>query len=217
VAAFIAIVDVPARAPLILPAEMIARAEDGATRQARGEGYIDVPEVFMPLFSSGIIANNVQVTFVAFAGGIVVGLGTTLILLLNGVMLGGVAGLFQAEGLSVYLWSFVLPHGILELTAICIAGGAGLLLGSAFLVPGRRTRRDALVDRGRDAVMLLGGTVVMLILAGLIEGFISPSALPSAVKLAFGVLMAFVMSSYLMLSGRDAEVAGEPATAARAA
>jgi dipeptide/tripeptide permease len=65
--------------------------------------------------------------------------------------------------------------------------------------------------------MLLGGTVVMLILAGLIEGFISPSALPSAVKLAFGVLMAFVMSSYLLLSGRDAEVAGEPATAARAA
>jgi uncharacterized membrane protein SpoIIM required for sporulation/uncharacterized RDD family membrane protein YckC len=217
VAAFIAIVDVPARAPLILPAEMIARAEDGATRHARGEGYIDVPEVFMPLFSSGIIANNVQVTFFAFAGGIVVGLGTTLILLLNGVMLGGVAGLFQAEGLSVYLWSFVLPHGILELTAICIAGGAGLLLGSAFLVPGRRTRRDALVHRGRDAVMLLGGTVVMLILAGLIEGFISPSALPSAVKLAFGVLMAFVMSSYLLLSGRDAEVAGEPATAARAA
>jgi uncharacterized membrane protein SpoIIM required for sporulation len=196
---------------------MIARAEDGATRHARGEGYIDVPEVFMPLFSSGIIANNVQVTFFAFAGGIVVGLGTTLILLLNGVMLGGVAGLFQAEGLSVYLWSFVLPHGILELTAICIAGGAGLLLGSAFLVPGRRTRRDALVHRGRDAVMLLGGTVVMLILAGLIEGFISPSALPSAVKLAFGVLMAFVMSSYLLLSGRDAEVAGEPATAARAA
>jgi uncharacterized membrane protein SpoIIM required for sporulation/uncharacterized RDD family membrane protein YckC len=216
-AAFIAIVDVPARAPLILPAEMIARAEDGAARHARGEGYIDVPEVFMPLFSSGIIANNVQVTFFAFAGGIVVGLGTTLILLLNGVMLGGVAGLFQAEGLSVYLWSFVLPHGILELTAICIAGGAGLLLGSAFLLPGRRTRRDALVHRGRDAVMLLGGTVVMLILAGLIEGFISPSALPSAVKLGFGALMAFVMSAYLVLSGRDAEVAGEPATADRAA
>jgi uncharacterized membrane protein SpoIIM required for sporulation len=217
VAAFIAIVDVPARATLIIPAEMIARAEDGAARQARGEGYVDIPELFMPLFSSGIIANNVQVTFFAFAGGIVVGLGTMFILLLNGIMLGGVAGLFQSEGLSLYLWSFVLPHGIMELTAICIAGGAGLLLGSAFLLPGRSTRRDALVRRGRDAVSLLGGTVVMLILAGLIEGFISPSALPSAVKLAFGVLMAFVMSAYLLLSGRDDDAAVDDATAVRVA
>lgn len=204
VAAFTAIVNVPARASLIIPPGMIARAEEGAARQERGAGYIDVPEIFMPLFSSAIIANNVQVTFFAFAGGIVVGLGTAAILLMNGVMLGGTAGLFHAHGLSLYLWSFVLPHGIIELTAICIAGGAGLLLGSAFLVPGRRTRRSALVRRGRDAVSLLGGTVILLILAGLIEGFISPSLLPSAVKLAFGALMAVVLCAYLLLAGRDA-------------
>lgn len=203
-ASFIAIVDVPARASLIIPAGMIARADEGAARQERGAGYIDVPEIFMPLFSSAIIANNVQVTFFAFAGGIVVGLGTAAILMMNGVMLGGTAGLFHARGLSVYLWSFVLPHGIIELTAICIAGGAGLLLGSAFLVPGRRTRRDALVRRGREAVSLLGGTVILLVLAGLIEGFISPSVLPPAVKLAFGALMALVLSAYLLLAGRGA-------------
>lgn len=203
-ASFAAVAAVPARASLIVPAGMIARAEEGAARQERGEGYVDVPEIFMPLFSSGIIANNVQVTFFAFAGGIVLGLGTAAILLLNGVMLGGTAGLFHAQGLSLYLWSFVLPHGIIELTAICIAGGAGLLLGSAFLVPGRRTRRSALVRRGRDAASLLGGTVVLLVLAGLIEGFISPSALPSGTKLAFGALMAVVLAAYLLLAGRDA-------------
>lgn len=202
VASFIAIVDAPERAPLIIPAGMIARADEGAARQERGAGYVDVPEIFMPLFSSGIIANNVQVTFFAFAGGIVVGLGTAAILVMNGVMLGGTAGLFHARGLSLYLWSFVLPHGIIELTAICIAGGAGLLLGSAFLIPGRRTRRGALVRRGREAVSLLGGTVLLLVLAGLIEGFISPSVLPSAVKLAFGALMALVLSAWLLLAGR---------------
>ena len=203
-ASYIAIVTVPARASLIVPAAMIARADEGAARQARGEGYVDVPEIFMPLFSSTIIANNVQVTFFAFAGGIVLGLGTALILLINGVMLGGTAGVFHAKGLSLYLWSFVLPHGIIELTAICIAGGAGLLLGSAILIPGRRTRRDALVRRGREAVSLLGGTVVLLLLAGLIEGFISPSALPDAAKLAFGALTAVVLTAYLVSAGRGA-------------
>ncbi|MGH7448196.1 MAG: stage II sporulation protein M, partial [Longimicrobiales bacterium] len=203
-ASFIAVAAVPARAPLIVPAGMIARAEEGAARYERGQGYVEVPEVFMPLFSSGIIANNVQVTFFAFAGGIVVGLGTIAILLMNGVMLGGVAGLFHAQGLSPYLWSFVLPHGIIELTAICIAGGAGLLLGSGIVLPGRRTRRSALVRRARDAVSLLGGTVAMLVLAGLIEGFISPAPLPAAVKLGFGVLTAVVLSLYLLLGGRGA-------------
>jgi uncharacterized membrane protein SpoIIM required for sporulation/uncharacterized RDD family membrane protein YckC len=203
-ASFVAIVTVPARASLIVPAGMIARAEEGAARQERGAGYFEVPEVFMPLFSSGIIANNVQVTFFAFAGGIVIGLGTMAILLMNGVMLGGTAGVFHVQGLSLYLWSFVLPHGIIELTAICIAGGAGLLLGSAFVLPGRRTRRSALVRRGREAISLLGGTVVLLVLAGLIEGFISPSALPAAAKFSFGAMMALVLAVYLLLAGRSA-------------
>ncbi|MBR9989235.1 MAG: stage II sporulation protein M, partial [Gemmatimonadetes bacterium] len=202
-ASFVAIVRVPARATLIVPAGMVARAEEGVERQARGQGYIDIPEVLMPLFSSSLIANNVQVTFFAFAGGIAVGLGTMLILLMNGVMLGGTAGLFHVQGLSPYLWSFVLPHGIIELTAICIAGGAGLLLGSAFVLPGRRTRRSALVHRARDAVSLLGGTVVLLVLAGLVEGFISPSTLPSAAKLGFGTLMAVILGAYLLLAGRN--------------
>jgi uncharacterized membrane protein SpoIIM required for sporulation len=125
----------------------------------------------------------------------------------NGVLLGGVAGLFNARGLNLYLWSFVLPHGVLELTAICIAGGAGLWLGSALVLPGRRTRRSALVRRGREAVSLLGGTVVLLVLAGLVEGFVSPSTLPAAAKLAFGALSGLVLFAYLHGAGRSTAAA----------
>lgn len=195
----------PARAQLVLPASMIVRAEEGAQREAEGRGYIEVPEISMPLMSSGIIANNVQVTFAAFAGGILAGLGTVLILLLNGVMLGSVAGLFQAHGLGMQLWSFVLPHGIIELTAIAIAGGAGMWMGSALVLPGRRTRREALVERGREAISLLAGTILLLGIAGFIEGFVSPSPLPRHVKLLFAALVALVLAAYLIMAGRDGE------------
>jgi len=197
-------VDDPGRAAGIVPAGMIAHAETAAERQAAGGRYAEVPEVFMPIFSSQIITNNVQVTFLAFAGGILAGLGTAWILLFNGVLLGGVAGIFQVHGASLHLWAFVLPHGVIELTAICIAGGAGLWLGSALVVPGRRTRGDALVERGREAISLLGGTVILLLVAGLIEGFISPSVLPDQVKLAVGLLTAVVLFPFLLLGGSDA-------------
>lgn len=192
----------PERAHAVVPATMIARAEEGVTRQQEGRGYVEVPEILMPLFSSTLITNNVQVSFMAFAGGIAAGLGTIFVLLTNGVLLGGVAGLFNAQGLNLYLWSFVLPHGVIELTAICIAGGAGLWLGSAFVLPGRRTRRSALVRRGREAVSLIGGVVMLLVIAGLIEGFISPSALPALPKLAFGALTGVVLLAYFTTAGR---------------
>jgi uncharacterized membrane protein SpoIIM required for sporulation/uncharacterized RDD family membrane protein YckC len=211
-ASFAAVADSPDRARALVPAGMIARAEEGAARQQEGRGYANVPEIMMPLFSSRIIANNVQVTFFAFAGGIFAGLGTALILLMNGMLLGGVAGLFFVERLNLYFWSFVLPHGIIELTAICIAGGAGLWLGSALVLPGRRTRRSVLVERAREAVALLVGAGALLLLAGLIEGFISPSMLPAAAKLGFAALAALVLFAYLLLAGRGA---ASSATAAR--
>jgi uncharacterized membrane protein SpoIIM required for sporulation len=121
------------------------------------------------------------------------------------VFLGAVAGLFSSYGVSLHLWTFVLPHGIIELTAICIAGGAGLWMGSGFLVPGRLTRREALVVRGREAVSLIGGTAVMLLVAGTIEGFISPSQLPREAKLVFAALAAAGMVAYLLLAGRGEE------------
>ncbi len=205
VLAFTAVRTVPETERELVHPVLMARAEEAGEKEARGEGYVEVPEVMMPALASSLISNNVQVTFLAFAGGVLAGLGTTWVLLMNGVMLGGVAGAFANRGASMHLWSFVLPHGVVELTAICIAGGAGLWLGSAFLLPGRLTRRQALVVRGREAVSLIGGTAMMLVIAGMIEGFISPSELPRPAKLAFAGVIGVLMLAYLLLAGRDEE------------
>lgn len=200
----------PELAHQVVPAFMLDRVEDAAEKEARGEGYADVPEVFMPAFASSLVQNNVQVTFIAFAGGILAGLGTVLTLVFNGLHLGTVAGAFANEGQSLHLWTFVLGHGVIEITAICIAGGAGLWMGSALVLPGRRRRRDVLVTRGREAVSLIGGTAIMLLIAGLIEGFISPSQLPREIKLTLAALFAMAMVTYFAFAGRtreDAEAA----------
>ncbi|HEX5869367.1 MAG TPA: stage II sporulation protein M [Longimicrobium sp.] len=189
----------------LLSGEMLARVEQSVEKEQKGEGYVEVPEVLMPAMATSLISNNVQVTFLAFAGGILAGLGSAWVLILNGVMLGSVAAAFANQGQSLHLWTFVLPHGVIELTAICIAGGAGLWMGSAMLLPGRRTRREVLVTRGREAVSMIGGTALMLVVAGTIEGFISPSQLPREIKLAFALVAALAMVAYFAFAGRAAE------------
>jgi uncharacterized membrane protein SpoIIM required for sporulation/uncharacterized RDD family membrane protein YckC len=186
----------------LVPAEMMARAEQAPQLQQEGRGYVEIPEIAMPVFATGIIANNVQVTFLAFAGGILAGLGTLLVLVFNGVHLGSVAAVFANHGASLHLWTFVAPHGVLELTAICIAGGAGLWLGSAFVLPGRRTRREALVERGRESVGLIFGTTLLLVAAGTIEGFISPAPLPAELKFAVSAVSGVLLFYYLLRAGR---------------
>jgi uncharacterized membrane protein SpoIIM required for sporulation/uncharacterized RDD family membrane protein YckC len=207
----------PSRGRDLLPALMIHRAEEAEERESQGKGYVRAEEEGgMPLMASMIMRNNIGVTFYAFAGGLLAGVGTVLALVFNGIELGAAAGLFANYGASLYLWSFILPHGIIELTAICVAGGAGLWLGSAFVLPGRMRRRDALVVRGREAVSLIGGTAMMLVVAGTIEGFVSPSDLPREVKLALAALFAVGLFAYLLLAGRDEQsIRAAEATAQR--
>jgi uncharacterized membrane protein SpoIIM required for sporulation len=197
----------------MLPAVLMQRAEEATERQAHGKGYVDSDEAG-GMLASFLMTNNIKVTFMAFAGGILAGLGTALVLVFNGVQLGAVAAVFANYGVNMQLWSFILPHGVIELTAICIAGGAGLWLGSALLLPGRITRREALVVRGREAVSLIGGTAAMLVVAGMIEGFISPSDLPREVKLTLAALFALLLVAYLALAGRDEHARKAAASAA---
>lgn len=199
----------PMLARQLLPASMIDRATTANQRARQGGGYVDVPNVFRPVMSSGIVANNVQVTFLAFAGGILAGLGTIFLLLVNGVSIGAVAGLFQNQGAAAMLWEFVAPHGVIELSAVCIAGGAGLLLGSAFVFPGRKRRLDALADRAREAVSLLAGTTLLLGLAALLEGFVSPAHIPAGAKFGIAAVVAVAVLAYLLAAGRG--TASEPA------
>jgi uncharacterized membrane protein SpoIIM required for sporulation len=167
-----------------------------------GEMWTDVPEQMRSVASSSIMTNNIQVAFLAFAGGVLFGLLTVYVLVFNGLLLGTVAGLCQAHGLSLALWSFVLPHGVIELSVIFLAGGSGLMLGQALLSPGLLRRRDALAAAARKAVRLVFGCVPLLVVAGTIEGFVSPSALPAGAKITVGVLSGVLLYGYLLGAGR---------------
>jgi uncharacterized membrane protein SpoIIM required for sporulation len=177
---------------------MLDRAEQGVERARTRKGYIPDPEVFRPVMASQIIANNVQVTFAAFALGITAGLGTLLLLMLNGISLGGVFGLYQSKGIISLLLAFVAPHGVLELSAICIAGGAGLLIASGLLLPGEMTRRAALAANSRRAMRLIAASSLLLVFAGSLEGMVSPiPTWPLWLKLLVSATTLLALISYL--------------------
>ena len=206
--AYTAVVESPSVAEVFIPDAMLERARDGVRRAREGTGYIQDPQVFRPVMASSIIANNVQVTFAAFAAGLTAGIGTLLLLVLNGVSLGGVFGLYASKGIATLLLAFVAPHGVLELSAICIAGGAGFLLAAALLLPGQRTRGAALVANGARAIRLIAASTVLLAVAGSLEGMVSPIPWwPLEGKLAVSGLTAVALVLYLR-GGR--RVAAEP-------
>ena len=205
--AYTAVVRHPEVAQLFVPDQMFDRAEQGVTWAKEHKGYIPDPQVFRPVMASQIMTNNVQVTFAVFAGGLTAGIATMLLLILNGVTLGGIFGLYVNKGIGALILAFVAPHGVLELSAICIAGGGGLLLAGGLLLPGMRTRRVALVENGRRAITLVAASTLMLVVAGTLEGFVSPiPSWPLAAKLAVSAATAVAMIFYLSL-GRTKRVA----------
>ena len=151
-------------------------------------------------------------TFFAFALGAVFGLGTLYVLAFNGASFGAIIALTYRAGFgNDLLLGFVISHGVIELTCIFIAGGAGLLIGTALLMPGNLSRADALKSRGMDAVRLVIGCIPLLVVAGIIEGFISPQPIPAAIKIGIGVLTGLTLYSYLFLAGRE-NLAGQEQT-----
>ena len=156
-----------------------------------------------PLATSGIMTNNLTVGFTAFALGITGALGTIYLLVTNGLLMGVVGAACWQAGMSLELWSFVAPHGVLELPAIFIAGAAGLLLGRGLLFPGLRGRREALVHYGGQAVRLVLGLIPMLVLAGITEGFVSPGRAPAPGKLAVAGCWGALLFLYLFRAGRE--------------
>jgi uncharacterized membrane protein SpoIIM required for sporulation len=155
-----------------------------------------------PLASTSIQRNNITVTFYAFAGGILAGVGTLLVLVQNGLLLGMVLSLcFRYRFWEIPI--FVSAHGVIELTAIFISGGAGLLIGKALLMPADLRRIDALVENGRLAIKLVLGCIPMLLMAGLIEGFISPAHIPPSFKFSVSALSAVVMVIYFLKPDRS--------------
>jgi len=189
--------DQPTIAAEVLPDVLLERAEVGMDRRRAGEGFVEVETSARPLAASGIIANNVRVAFYCFAGGAFLGIGSLVILAFNGLQLGATAGHFFNVGLFGYLSQFILGHGALELFAIWVAGAAGLLLGSTIVAPGSLARGDALVLAGRRAVRMVGSAVTCLIVAGLIEGFVSTSELGWTGRAAASAVSLLFLAAYL--------------------
>ena len=157
---------------------------------------------FAPLMSSAIITNNIKVAALAFAGGMTVGILTLWEILNNGLMVGGLGALYGAKGFGRDFWATVAPHGVIELSAIQIAGGAGLLLAQAIVAPGRLRRADALRENGRRAGVLMLGVAGMLVVAGTIEGFVSPLRTSETFRLSVGAVTAVLLIAYIGLAGR---------------
>jgi uncharacterized membrane protein SpoIIM required for sporulation len=149
-----------------------------------------------PVAASAITTNNLTVAFTMFASGITV-IGPVWLSLFNGLLLGVVGAATWHAGMAISLWSFVAPHGSLELPAIFIAGGAGLDIARALLFPGMLPRREALTRAGGRASRLVLGTLPLLLVAGTIEGFFSPTDAPVAMKFALGGSLFAALLAYL--------------------
>ncbi len=126
------------------------------------------------------------------------GIGTVWMMVLNGLLIGVIGAATLQAGMAGQLWTFVVPHGVLELPAIFIAGGAGFEIARGMLFPGLLPRRESLERAGGRAAQLLLGTIPMLIVAGVIEGFLSPSETAAPLKFLFGAVMFAALVTYLM-------------------
>ena len=155
--------------------------------------------------ASLIMTNNIMVTIYTFAFGATCGIGTLFYLAVNGANIASVVALTYGAGTDFGndLVTFMVGHGVVELSCIFIAGGAGLLIGSAMIMPGNLTRADALKTRGMEAVRLMIGVAILLVVAGTIEGFISPAPIDPRIKFSIGAITGVAMYSYLLLVGRD--------------
>ena len=162
-----------------------------------------------PQASSAILTNNIGVSFMAFAGGITAGLFTLYLMFFNGLDIGVIATACARAHMALDLFSFIAAHGALELPSIFIAGGAGLRLAAGLLFPGVLSRKDSLALGARDAIRLLAGVVPLLVVAGLLEAFLSPSGAPMGVKFGVGAALFTGLCFWLAEGGRDLPIRAE--------
>lgn len=152
-----------------------------------------------------IMQNNIRVTFYTFALGAMLGVGTVYYLAFNGANIAAVLALTYKAGFGNDLVTFMAGHGVIELSCIFIAGGAGLLIGGALIMPGDLSRADALKTRGLEAMRLMMGVALLLVVAGTIEGFISPADINPRIKFSIAAITGVALYSYLLLVGRGVD------------
>lgn len=188
-AGFAAVMVDPVNVYFVLPQGM-AEAVDPSQL---GEGHDSVNS---PVLSTMIMTNNIKVAMFAFVGGITLGILPIYLLLFNGLLVGALAAVYAQAESSYAFWAYILPHGVIELTAIFLAGGAGLHMGYRLLVPGRYNRKHQFLIAAKDSAQLLLATLPLFVVAGLIEGYITPSALSLEAKYAVALLTLFILAAW---------------------
>jgi len=180
----------PERIDMLLPGFSRVHAPDITDTE-----YREWDHAFMTAF---FITNNTAVAFNAFVWGILGGIGSIFILAYNGLIVGGLMGFLRQGGANMTVaYALILPHGVIELLAIFLSGGAGLMLGKGLLFPGEFARRHSIVYYARQAITLIPGIVVMLIIAAIIEGYFTPLDISARLKLSFAVLTGILFVAYI--------------------
>lgn len=192
VGSFLSVLSDPLHLYSVLPAQIA----QGVDPEQLGANHDSIDPSMM---SASIMTNNIQVAILAFAGGITFGLLTVYILIFNGIIIGALAALFWHYGMTYEFWAYIVPHGMIELVAIFIAGGAGLLMGYKLFVPGPYTRMYQLKVQGKRSVMLLLGTIPLFVIAGVIEGFITPASISLEAKYLVAILTVLGLVLYVAI------------------
>lgn len=189
----------PAAAVGVVPEQL-----RGAGRTAGGD--LGIPVGLQAALATAIFTNNIRVALLAFAGGIAAGLGTVAALLYNGVFIGAVMGVTVHAGAGGALYELIVAHGVLELSCIVVAGAAGMRMGWALIEPGnQRTRGEALVQEARVAIEIALGTVPWLVVAGLVEGFVTPAGIGAGANSVIGFGLGTLFWGFALWRGRPSE------------
>jgi uncharacterized membrane protein SpoIIM required for sporulation len=160
-------------------------------------------------FAARVWTNNVWVAAQVLVGGLLLGTLTVFALFQNSANVGVIGGYLVGAGKSGLFFGLICPHGILELTAVFVAAGTGLRLGWTIIDPGPRRRADALAEEGRATVVIARGLIVVLAVSGAIEAFVTPSSLPTWVRIGIGVVAEAAFLVYVWTLGRRGVAAGE--------
>lgn len=190
-----------ATSPAALDAAIPPALQDAIVAEDFVDYYRELPSAE---FAAQVGFNNIQVAFLAFSTGIAGGLFTVYVLVVNAANVGFVGGLFHARGVAEVFWGFITPHGLIELTAVFVAAASGLALGMSWIVPGDRSRADALREEASRAITVVTGLVVVFAVAALVEGFVTGAALPTWLRVGVGVVVEVAFLAYAWVLGRAA-------------